>query len=134
MTSFDMHGASLTILNVTGASPELVEFLDYDTDAPAWSRVDIWSAGEVRASSIERPEVAVGNVQKELTLPPLAVAGYESLAKDWVLKAAASLAEHESMLTQYDTIVGDGDCGITMKRGATEGRHMLRICFHVTTG
>jgi len=24
------------------------------------------------------------------------------------------------MLTKYDTIVGDGDCGITMKRGATE--------------
>ncbi len=125
MTSFDMHGASLTILNLTGASPELVEYLDDDTTAPAWSRVDIWSAGELRESSIERPEVAAVDAQKQLTLPPVALADYESLAKDWVLKATASLIEHEAMLTKYDMIVGDGDCGMTMKRGATEGRPMI---------
>ena len=28
--------------------------------------------------------------------------------------------ESEPLLTKYDTIVGDGDCGITMKRGAVE--------------
>jgi dihydroxyacetone kinase len=72
--------------------------------------------------------VTVVDIQKELTLPPLALGGHESLFKEWVLKAAASLAEHEALLTKYDMIVGDGDCGITMKRGATEGRSIVLTC------
>jgi len=127
MTSFDMHGASLTILNLAGASPELVEFLDYDTDAPAWSTVDIWSTGDVRESSMERPEVSVADVRNELTLPPLEIDGLEPLAKEWLLKAVSCLAEQEPVLTQYDLIVGDGDCGMTMKRGATEGTSIRNI-------
>ena len=34
--------------------------------------------------------------------------------------AVEKLAEAESVLTKYDTVVGDGDCGITRKRGSTE--------------
>lgn len=126
MTSFDMHGASLTILNLTGASPELLEFLDDDTDAPSWSQVDIWSVGQTRHSSIERPEVTVADVHDNMKLPPLALGGIESKAKDLVMKAARSLVAQEPLLTKYDTIVGDGDCGITMKRGATEGTSVVK--------
>lgn len=125
MTSFDMHGASLTILNLAGASPELIEFLDEDTDAPAWSQVDIWNTGVSRASATERPEISVVDTAKELKLPPLDLENFESQAKECALKAAKSLATQEPMLTKYDTIVGDGDCGITMKRGAIEGTLMV---------
>ena len=42
------------------------------------------------------------------------------------LKAAKALGKQEPLLTKYDTIVGDGDCGITMKRGATEVEERLK--------
>jgi dihydroxyacetone kinase len=70
---------------------------------------------------MERPEVVVDEGTKEKTnLPPLAFENFSDSAKAMALKAAQRLGEHEAILTKYDLIVGDGDCGITMKRGATE--------------
>lgn len=125
MTSFDMHGASVTILNLSSSSDELVSLLDAPCDAPAWSACDVWKAGDdnIRGSSKERPEVVVGDsgVTKETAaLPPLTLPGFGESSKAMALRAVQSLGEAESDLTKYDTIVGDGDCGITMKRGATE--------------
>ena len=127
MTSFNMHGASLTILNLSQVSPEIISLLDDDCDAPAWSQVDIWHT-DSRPSATERPEVPL--VDKDLTaqipLPTLLIENFESTAKALVLKAAQSLAAEEAQLTKYDTIVGDGDCGITMKRGAMEVEKRLQ--------
>ena len=119
MTSFDMHGVSITVLNLTGASSEIVELLDAPTDAPAWMKCDIYNA-EKRASATERPEVVVDESKTEVNLPPLKIDNFEATAKEMAKKAAEGLGAEEAMLTKYDTIVGDGDCGITMKRGATE--------------
>ena len=123
MTSFDMHGASVTILNLSCASEEMISLLDAPTDAPAWSTCDIWKAegDKIRLSSTERSEVVVDDsTEPKLTLPPVAIPNFGETAKTLVLKAVKSLGEAEATLTKYDTIVGDGDCGITMKRGATE--------------
>jgi dihydroxyacetone kinase len=119
MTSFDMHGVSITVLNLTGASSEMVELLDAPTDAPAWIKCDIYNT-EKRASATERPEVVVDESKTEVNLPPLKIDNFEATAKEMAKKAAQTLGDEEAMLTKYDTIVGDGDCGITMKRGATE--------------
>lgn len=120
MTSFDMRGASLTILNVQDES-ELVELLDAPTSAPAWSRCDVWKGDYGRPSAVLVPEVvADDNVALELRLPELTVAEFAPKARAMVLAAATKLAASESLLTQYDTIVGDGDCGITFARGALE--------------
>ena len=124
MTSFDMHGASVTILNLSCSSDELVALLDAPCDAPAWSTCDIWKAdGEtpIRGSSTERPEVVVDSDSKPaIALPAVTLSSFSESSKALVLKAVKSLGESEAELTKYDTIVGDGDCGITMKRGATE--------------
>ena len=124
MTSFDMHGASLTILNLSCVSSDVFNLLDAPTDAPAWLACDI-SKSDARASASERPEVVVdessSSVASPAALPPVVdIADFESIAKSLAQKAASALAEKEDLLTKYDTIVGDGDCGITMKRGATE--------------
>jgi dihydroxyacetone kinase len=119
MTSFDMHGVSITVLNLTGASSEMVELLDAPTDAPAWMKCDIYN-NDKRASATERPEVVVDESKTEVNLPPLKIDNFEATAKELAKKAALTLGDEEPMLTKYDTIVGDGDCGITMKRGATE--------------
>jgi hypothetical protein len=55
-----------------------------------------------------------------VNLPPVTVAEFAATAKSMALKAVKALGEQEALLTKYDTIVGDGDCGITMKPGATE--------------
>jgi dihydroxyacetone kinase len=114
MTSFDMHGASLTILNLTGAPQELKELLDAPTDAPAWHVCDVLTG----ARPTEVPEVVPESTgaAASANLPPVT----EEIDLAALVKAAANaLAEAEPLLTKYDTIVGDGDCGITMKRGAT---------------
>jgi triose/dihydroxyacetone kinase / FAD-AMP lyase (cyclizing) len=121
MTSFNMHGASVTVLNLSGASQDVVSFLDAPCDAPAWRSCDIWNSGDIRPSSLERLEVVIEESKTaEINLPPVTLNNFTEVAKTMALKAAASLGEHEALLTKYDLIVGDGDCGITMKRGATE--------------
>jgi dihydroxyacetone kinase len=124
MTSFDMHGASITILNLSGASEELVGLLDAPCDAPAWTKCDVFQTG-ARASATERPEVIVDESKAEVNLPPVTLEEFEAAAKALVLKAAQALSEQEALLTKYDTIVGDGDCGITMERGAIEVEERL---------
>lgn len=123
MTSFNMHGVSVTILNLTSASEEMITFLDAPTDAPAWMACDVWKdpSSTTRASATELPEVVVSDDQKAaIPLPPLKLENFTDTAKTMAVKAAQALAKQEALLTKFDTIVGDGDCGITMKRGATE--------------
>ena len=119
MTSFDMHGASLTILNVTN-QVDIITFLDATTTAPAWSPCDVWSTGSTRPSAVSIPEVVVDDTAAEATKPPLQIEGFAKIAEKILLSASAKLVEAEPLLTKYDTVVGDGDCGITMKRGALE--------------
>lgn len=119
MTSFDMHGASLTILNVQG-EPGLIELLDSPTDAPAWMKCDVWKSGDARPSATEVPEVVVDEQSAALKQPLLKIEGFEQLSKSLISASAKKLEASEAMLTKYDTIVGDGDCGLTMKRGAEE--------------
>jgi len=121
MTSFDMHGASITILNVTGQT-EMLGYLDAPTSAPAWVKCDVWNSERARPSSVPVPEIVVAEeATAEASLPALNLSvDFESTTKTLLLAVAEKISESEPLLTKYDTIVGDGDCGITMKRGSSE--------------
>lgn len=126
MTSFDMHGVSLTLLNLT---PELLALLDAPTSALAWSKVNRLDPGaeSSRPSFSHLPNpLADGVSQNKPPTPPLEIADFSATSAAKLTKACESLALAEPLLTKYDTIVGDGDCGITMKRGATEVLNRLR--------
>jgi dihydroxyacetone kinase len=115
MTSFDMHGVSVTILNTSNSSNKLVDLLDSPCDAPAWRACDVWKAEEnhVRGSSTQRSEVMVAEetVVATANLPPMTFSKeFSKLAKASILRAVKCLSEEEATLTKYDTIVGDGDC------------------------
>jgi triose/dihydroxyacetone kinase / FAD-AMP lyase (cyclizing) len=116
MTSFNMHGASLTILNLKDFL-DLKDLLDAKTSAPAWTAVEIFHES-VRPSFFEVPEIDHHEAfsENKVIKPPLD--DFWSEVDSKLKRAAVALAAAESQLTQYDTIVGDGDCGITMKRGA----------------
>lgn len=116
MTSFNMHGASLTVLTLTGAPAEVMKCLDATTAAPAWIRVDV-AFGGTRPSTKEIPEVG-GTQSLEMSVAKPQLDGSWTNPNGLLIKAATALGDAEPLLTKYDTIVGDGDCGITMKRGA----------------
>mmetsp|Transcript_23415 Transcript_23415/g.35882 ORF Transcript_23415/g.35882 Transcript_23415/m.35882 type:complete len:643 (+) Transcript_23415:38-1966(+) len=122
MTSFDMQGASVSILPCTGdITKDVLGLFDASTDAPGWLAADVWNDGESRPSASEIDEVIVekgaGAAEQ---LPPVLVKDYSTVAQKVLAQCAQALSDAEPTLTEYDTIVGDGDCGITMQRGAKE--------------
>jgi len=115
MTSFDMHGASLTILNVT-EQPDMVEYLDAPCTAPAWGKCDVWNTQAGDRPSLKRvTEARRGTASLALSQPTCTIADFEITAKQVLQSASTALSEAEPLLTKYDTVVGDGDCGITSK-------------------
>eukprot|EP00986_Skeletonema_menzelii_P020917 scaffold32674_cov154-Skeletonema_menzelii.AAC.1 len=122
MTSFDMQGASVSILPCTGdISKDLLNLFDEKTDAPGWLAADVWNNGDNRPSASEIEEIVVEkDANAAENLPPVLINDYSNKARDIVSQCAIALANAEPTLTKYDTIVGDGDCGITMQRGAKE--------------
>ena len=130
MTSFDMQGASVSILPLVADAKMALSFLDAETNAPGWNQVDIWSSGGAsRPSDTEIDEVPGIGISSELDteLPPLLLENFSGVARTVVEHCSKALVEAEPMLTKYDTIVGDGDCGITMERGAKEISEWLKL-------
>ncbi|KAL7481317.1 hypothetical protein ACHAW6_007004 [Cyclotella cf. meneghiniana] len=132
MTSFDMQGASVSILPLNGSmSEDILSLIDTDTDAPAWSKADVWKDGGMspRPSSFEIEEVTAVDAAKDSTsgvpLPPVLIDNFANLSNNVILQCCTALIDAEPQLTKYDTIVGDGDCGITIARGAKEISHRL---------
>lgn len=124
MTSFDMQGASVSIMPLVGdATKNMLPYIDAATTATAWSNVDAWVGdGASRPSDIEINEVPglSSGSNESSSLPPVLVENFASVASSALARCSKALIEAEPLLTKYDTIVGDADCGITMERGATE--------------
>ena len=53
------------------------------------------------------------------------MSGFEAAAKKAIMGACDAVLKAEADLTRWDQIVGDGDCGITQKRGAEKVTEML---------
>jgi triose/dihydroxyacetone kinase / FAD-AMP lyase (cyclizing) len=135
MTSFDMHGASLTILNITH-QPDILKLLDEPTDALAWKECDFWSFRDTQRPSdnlLPDADEATSVPRLELPTPPMFIENFESNANLMLDAVAQELISAEQILTQYDVIVGDGDCGITFKRGAKEILDRLSLGTLTTT-
>lgn len=123
MTSLNMKGVSLTILNLSvGPTAEWNEFLKQPTTAPAWSPIHVWNRD---SSGSQRPSLAplVLPVEEPSTksaiLPSCSISDFSTRAHTLLQAVAEAIIAAEPELTKLDTIVGDGDCGITWKRGAT---------------
>ena len=123
MTSFDMQGASVSIMPLVGDVKNMLPYIDAATTATAWGNVDAWVGdGASRPSDIEINEVPglASTSNESSSLPPVLVENFASIASSVLAQCSKALIEAEPLLTKYDTIVGDADCGITMERGATE--------------
>lgn len=139
MTSLDMTGVSLTLLKVDAFTQRLTQEIMHRPSAslyPGWVEVpDITSLLDKRVGAVAWPANGFGNrtVAKSMPVPRSAasisqdsqdistpsVGGLQSdIVREAIVSACQDIIAAESQLTEWDSIAGDGDCGLTMKRGA----------------
>ncbi|KAK0635220.1 dihydroxyacetone kinase [Bombardia bombarda] len=116
MTSLNGLGFSISLLNVVNTDiggPGMIELLDYPCEATGWSSpVSKLTWEEKNAAVRDQDAGSEGGIQKSgLTMDGGAAQAALSAGLEAVVSA-------EPEVTRYDTIVGDGDCGIGLKRGA----------------
>ncbi|OPB39153.1 dihydroxyacetone kinase [Trichoderma guizhouense] len=91
----------------------LIQLLDAPSEATGWSAPISTQTWEAKIQSTrEYKEAPVRTVQATgLKLNPVA-------AKSALVRALERVVASEPEITKYDEVVGDGDCGIGLKRGA----------------
>ncbi|KAJ3914482.1 DAK1/DegV-like protein [Lentinula edodes] len=143
MTSLNAPGFSISLLNVSGVyrssrpsaiyhSVDILGLLDDPTEAHSWVGLRrFWSSdGRKDLRSHHRATEMVldlmsGGSRTSKTQDDHAETTYWQYAdvspervKEGIIGACTAVLGEETLLTQYDTIVGDGDCGTTFSRGA----------------
>ncbi|KAF5724057.1 dihydroxyacetone kinase [Fusarium mundagurra] len=116
MTSLNGLGFSISLLNVVSPdfeAPSMVELLDAPSEVVGWSAPVQASTWEAKNTNTRTGRVGVtGDIKSSgLKTDP-------STAQAVLKKGLQKVIEAEPEVTHYDTIVGDGDCGIGLKRGA----------------
>jgi triose/dihydroxyacetone kinase / FAD-AMP lyase (cyclizing) len=113
LSALEMGGCSISLMRL---NERRLRQLDREVDAPAWPRTRIpdqpLSLNKVRL----HPKEIGRDTAKSSPRPAPSAAG-QRLSKAIQL-AAQSLIDAESHLTELDRIVGDGDMGISLERGA----------------
>ncbi|KAH7467280.1 hypothetical protein PRNP1_011292 [Phytophthora ramorum] len=115
MTALDMAGFSLSLWNSNGDAGMLA-FFDAPTSAPAWtySPFDLSKSGI--SGSFIKAEVPT-QAQKKFERPA-ELSNKGLLLEKCILAVCETLIKNEPQLTNWDTKVGDGDCGTTFKNAA----------------
>ncbi|EFY87976.1 dihydroxyacetone kinase [Metarhizium acridum CQMa 102] len=116
MTSLNGLGFSISLLNVVNTDiggPGMVELLDAAAEVTGWSapiRKETWEAKNTATRTEERGQ---GEQVK-----PSGLRMDKGIVKERLELALERVIAAEPEVTRYDTVVGDGDCGIGLKRGA----------------
>ncbi|KAK5119082.1 hypothetical protein LTR62_000293 [Meristemomyces frigidus] len=115
MTSLNGLGFSISILKTqsSGVSKSMIELLDAPAECAGWSAPISSSTWRKPPTQTRHQGSATEGENKPcgLEFDPAVATKALKLALERVIKA-------EPEITHYDTVVGDGDCGIGLKRGA----------------
>ncbi|KAF5593042.1 dihydroxyacetone kinase [Fusarium subglutinans] len=116
MTSLNGLGFSISLLNVVSPdfeAPSMIELLDAPSEVVGWSAPVQASTWEAKNNNTRTGRAgAIGDIKSSgLKTDP-------STAQAVLKKGLQKVIDAEPEVTHYDTIVGDGDCGIGLKRGA----------------
>lgn len=116
MTSLNGLGFSISILNVVNTDiggPSMIQLLDDPCEATGWA-APIWKeTWEAKSTRIREDSTA-----SEEEVKPSGLKYDTETAKAALTGGLERVIAAEPDVTKYDTIVGDGDCGIGLKRGA----------------
>lgn len=116
MTSLNALGFSISLLNVVNTDiggPGMIELLDDPSEVSGWSapiRKETW---ESKNTAVRTDVPAEG---REVERSGLAMDA--TVATTALMRGLRAIITAEPDITRYDTVVGDGDCGIGLKRGA----------------
>jgi len=116
MTSLNGLGFSISILNVVNTDiggPSMLQLLDAPSEAAGWAapiKKETWEA----ISSRTRDDAASGAEE----VKPSGLKVNPDEFKTVLTGGLERVIIAEADITKYDTVVGDGDCGIGLKRGA----------------
>ena len=118
LTSLDGPGFSITLLRLD--DPEILSLLDDPTTAPAWPH-------QVSDVSGDRLSLASQLVMPASPAPEAASQAAETAYETRIFgqlldRIETTTRADEPLITKYDTIAGDGDCGETLLSGV----HALR--------
>jgi triose/dihydroxyacetone kinase / FAD-AMP lyase (cyclizing) len=111
MTSLEMAGASITILKVDD-DPLRLARLDAPTAAPGWTTAEVRIPGQP-PSDTPVPEHA----EQESSGAPVSAEAWAGYVKG-ARAVAEALVKAKEWLNKLDGVGGDGDCGVTLERGA----------------
>ncbi|KAH7019612.1 Dak1 domain-containing protein [Ilyonectria destructans] len=116
MTSLNGLGFSISLLNVIDTGIDrynIIDLLDYSCEATGWTApvsTQTWKAKNT--ATRQHKELLTSRPKASgLRLDPAA-------AKTALKNGLRQVIAAEPEVTMYDTVVGDGDCGIGLKRGA----------------
>ena len=122
MTSLNGLGFSISLLKLTdsGVSASLLDLLDAPAEATGW-------AAPIKTSTWSNPptQTSTTSAGKDTANKPAGLIIDPSRASKALQHALQRLIAAEPDVTRYDTVVGDGDCGIGLKRGAEGILHVL---------
>lgn len=117
MTSLNGLGFSISLLNVVNTDiggPSMIQLLDYPCEATGWAAPiskETWEARNTSTRDDTSPARPTDIEQSQLTTDAKTFTANLTSGLEAVIAA-------EPEVTRYDTVVGDGDCGIGLKRGA----------------
>ncbi|CAD6501461.1 BgTH12-01713 [Blumeria graminis f. sp. triticale] len=126
MSSLNGLGFSISILKIVNTNIEDLSMLQLLDDA---SEVTGWAA-PIRKSTWEREPIAKSRDYSTALTHESQSSGLKldpQKTKVALTSALQRVIAAEPMLTNFDTVVGDGDCGIGMKRGAESVLNLLSI-------
>ena len=122
VTSFSMNGVSITIMAIDDISIQLLDDAASTTVFPRAQSVPFNEINEDPIYEIETKENNVEKVSKWIKLPGCSSMLFKSLIK----VATESMIANEDRLNQLDRVGGDGDCGLTCKKGALAILNILK--------
>ncbi|KAG2161612.1 hypothetical protein VTO58DRAFT_109906 [Aureobasidium pullulans] len=117
MTSLNGIGFSISLLKLqgTGLDKSMLQLLDAPSEVTGWATPVPTATWENKSTAADRRQTAMADGDKDK--PSNLTLNTEESKK--VIKAGLDrVIVAEPDVTHYDTIVGDGDCGIGLKRGA----------------
>ena len=122
LTSLNGLGWSATLLKLVdtglGLSKSMLELLDLPAEAVGWAAPIARATWEEQDLAVHK-YAASDSVALDIVNAKASSLEIDSKQAHVVLKAGlAKLIAAEPDVTRYDTILGDGDCGIGLKRGA----------------
>ncbi|KAF7052388.1 hypothetical protein CFC21_060494 [Triticum aestivum] len=126
MTSLDMAGLSITIMR---SDENILQRLDAPTKAPAWP---VGSEGNRPPAKFPVAVPPSPSMKDDEILSERQELSKQGCMLEAAIEAAAKeLIDLKDNLNDWDSKVGDGDCGTTMYRGATAILEDMKTRYHL---